>query len=52
MKNNMNHNHMPIGMAYVPWQHWHEIYDIEKGFRVGTIFPDLNKPYMGRRFYK
>lgn len=44
--------HMPVGMAYVPWQHWTEIYDIEKGFRAGTIFPELNKPYMGRRCYK
>ena len=43
-------NSMPIGMAYVPWQHWNEIYDIEKGFHNGTIFPELNKPYMGRRY--
>lgn len=57
--NNMNcHNNtdyisnMPIGMAYVPWQHWNEIYDIEIGFHNGTIFPDLNKPYMGRRCWK
>lgn len=50
MKNTMNcNNNMPIGMAYVPWQHWNELYEIEKGFKAGTIFPELNKPYVGRR---
>lgn len=38
-----------VGMAYVPWQHWQQTYPICKGFRRGTIFPDLDKPFlMGR----
>ena len=39
---------MPVGMAYVPWQTWNEIYDLNKGFHAGTIFPCLDKPFMGR----
>ncbi len=37
----------PIAMAYVPWQMWDQVYDMEKGFSVGTIFPDLNLPFLG-----
>ena len=40
---------MPLAMAYVPWQHWNKIYDLEKGLEVGTIFPELNKPFLGSR---
>jgi hypothetical protein len=39
-----------LAMAYVPWQHFTKIYDnLEEAFRVGTIFPELNKPFTGRR---
>ena len=40
----------PIAMAYVPWQRFDKICDdLEKGFQNGTIFPELNKPFTGRR---
>lgn len=39
---------MVIGMCYVPWQKWQDIYDMEKGFECGTIFEELDKPYLGR----
>lgn len=40
----------PIAMAYVPWQHFDTIYDdLEKAYKIGTIFPELNKPFTGRR---
>ena len=39
-----------VAMAYVPWQHFNRIYDnLEEAYREGTIFPELNKPFMGRR---
>lgn len=38
---------MPLAMAYVPWQTWQNIYDAEKGFCNGTIFQDLNLPFLG-----
>ena len=40
----------PVGMGYVPWQHMSKIYDnLEEAFMTGTIFPELNKPFTGRR---
>ena len=38
-----------LAMAYVPWQHWETTCDLEKALRIGTIFPELNKPFLGRR---
>lgn len=39
----------PVAMAYVPWQHWNTVYDLERGMACGTIFPELNKPFRGVR---
>ncbi|MCM1190608.1 MAG: spore coat associated protein CotJA [bacterium] len=40
----------PIAMAYVPWQKFEGLYDdLEKAYQYGTIFPELNKPFTGRR---
>ena len=40
----------PVGMAYVPWQHLCTIYEnLEDAYSYGTIFPELNKPFTGRR---
>ncbi len=40
---------MPIGMGYVPWQTWGQTYPMEQGFVRGTLFPDLDLPFlMGR----
>lgn len=39
----------PVAMGYVPWQQWQETYCLERGLRRGTIFPDLDLPFvMGR----
>ena len=39
-----------VAMAYVPWQHLTSIYeDLEEGYCNGTIFPELTKPFTGRR---
>lgn len=40
-------NGLPIAMAYVPWQEWRNLYEVEKGFQCGTIFEELNKPFRG-----
>lgn len=37
---------MALAMAYVPWQVLGTLYDPEEGFCQGTIFPELNKPWM------
>ncbi len=39
---------MMIGMGYVPWQKWQNIYDLDEALKRGTIFEDLDKPYLGR----
>ena len=40
----------PVGMAYVPWQHLSKIYEnLEDAYCAGTIFPELDKPFLGRR---
>ena len=46
-------NGMEIAMAYVPWQHFTQMYEnLEKGYKAGTIFPELDKPFTGRRCIK
>lgn len=37
------------GMAYIPYQQFGTIYPPEQGLDNGTIFPELNKPFYGRR---
>lgn len=39
--------YLPVAMAYVPWSSWKNIYEVEKGFRRGTIFQNLDKPFRG-----
>ncbi|MBR6477664.1 MAG: spore coat associated protein CotJA [Lachnospiraceae bacterium] len=42
-----------LAMAYVKWQQFDKIYeDLEKGYKAGTIFPELNLPFTGRRCEK
>lgn len=43
----------PIAMAFVPWQHLTKICeDLDAGYHMGTIFPELDKPFTGRRCVK
>lgn len=37
----------PIGMAYVPFQKWEKTYDVNIALSRGTIFPSLDKPFIG-----
>ncbi len=39
---------MPIAMAYVPKQKYGKLYDLSKALEVGTIFPELCKPFCGK----
>lgn len=47
-KGNKPVDKMQIAMAYVPWQDWENVCDIDKSLEMGTIFEDLYKPYIGR----
>lgn len=37
----------PLAMAYAPLQIWREVYDPEIGLAHGTLFSELNLPFMG-----
>lgn len=43
-----NMDRMPVAMAYVPWQNFNKTYEPQKALKVGTIFPELDKPFTGR----
>jgi len=36
-------------MAYVPYQKFAPTLELKKALQVGTIFPELCKPFCGRR---
>ncbi|PWL73028.1 MAG: hypothetical protein DBY25_01280 [Clostridiales bacterium] len=36
-------------MAYVPRQTWKTTYPVEEALERGTIFPELDLPFTGRR---
>lgn len=36
-----------VAMAYIPFQQFNTVYEPEQGFEMGTIFPELNKPFLG-----
>ena len=39
----------PLGMGYVPMQQWSQTYSLDQGLSRGTIFPELDLPFvMGR----
>jgi len=39
----------PPVMAYIPYQQMGGIYNEEKGLEAGTMFPELNQPFYGRK---
>ena len=41
--------HLAPAMAYVPYQNFTSAYDLDYALSVGTIFPQLCKPFCGKR---
>lgn len=39
-------NNASLAMAYVPFQEWGDVYTDDEAFPTGTLFPDLNFPFM------
>ncbi len=33
-------------MSYIPFQQWDEVYQVLDGYKTGTIFPCLDKPFL------
>lgn len=44
---NMYLGDLPLAMCYVPMQRWNTTYSLEKGLERGTIFPELDLPFLG-----
>ncbi len=40
---------LPLTMAYVPMQSLGDKYTEEVALKNGTLFPELDKPFLGRR---
>lgn len=38
----------PLAMVYAPMQEFGNLYELDKGFKMGTIFSELDLPFMGR----
>jgi len=36
-----------VAMAYIPYQNPKIIYNVEQGLNKGTLFPCLDKPFLG-----
>jgi len=45
-------NSLPLTMAFVAMQEWDDLYSADIGLKRGTIFPSLDKPFLGRRILK
>jgi hypothetical protein len=39
-------NETPLAMAYVPFQIYETEYETAVAFNKGTLFPELDKPFM------
>ena len=37
-----------LAIANVPWQYFTNSYDPDRSLRTGTMFPELDKPFLGR----
>lgn len=46
----MPHPAHTLGMAYVPWQTFSNIYEPCMALKKGTIFIELDKPFEGGNF--
>ena len=40
---------LPLTMAYVPFQQIEGTYNQDEALKMGTLFPNLDKPFLGRR---
>ena len=42
----------PLAMAYIPFQTWEKPYEVDVALSRGTIFPSLDKPFIGEEAVK
>ena len=39
---------IPLAMAYVKWQEWQNMYEPCEALERGTLFQELDKPFLGK----
>lgn len=44
-------NQLSLAMAYVPYQQWAQPYDMDIALARGTIFSQLDLPFLGEGVY-
>lgn len=49
MQMTMDKSQKSLAMAYVPRQSFGQVYEPMQALKAGTVFPELNKPFTGRR---
>ncbi len=47
--NNTMLKNLPLAMAYVPFQQIEGTYSQDDALKNGTLFPNLDKPFLGRK---
>ncbi|MBQ4324605.1 MAG: spore coat associated protein CotJA [Clostridia bacterium] len=40
---------LSLAMAYVPKQYWRALYGEHEGMHAGTLFRELDKPFLGEK---
>jgi hypothetical protein len=45
-------NKCSLAMAFVPWQNWERLYNEERAFDTGTVFPSLDFKFCGEGIEK
>lgn len=45
---NIELKNLPLTMAYVPFQAIEGTYNSDEALKTGTLFPNLDKPFLGR----
>ncbi|MBO5231933.1 MAG: spore coat associated protein CotJA [Clostridia bacterium] len=46
---NIKLDNLPLTMAYVPFQKIEGTYNKEEALKAGTLFSNLDKPFLGKR---
>ena len=45
----ISHSDHVLAMAYVPWQQFSSVYEPDRALSAGTIFPELDKPFLAAK---
>lgn len=51
MNNQPIPNNPVLAMAYIPWQKLEKVYAPEEALEKGTLFPELDKPFLGGKHH-